>query len=315
MSITWYGTPNFSYGNNGRFYIFVHICEGWWDGSISTLQNPARQASAHYVISGSDVAQLVSENDSAWHCGNYWYNRRSLSIELCGTTANPPSTETLDTCAKLLADMSKRHLGGAKLVHGENIIYHREVYATSCPSTANVDYAVAQANKILGYGGEDYPSGWQQDGECRYWYANGRRHMADGLGEDRRRLVLLRRKRVHARGLAFRRRQVVLPQRPARRNLRRHGDGLARDLGQVVLLHALGAMATGWQLVNGAYYYMGEDGEMVKGWQLVDGKWYWLKEDGSMSNDEVLRIDGTFYGFDETARCSGTRSPRSYDTL
>ena len=61
MSVTWYGTPNFSYGNNGRFYIFVHICEGWWDGSISTLQNPARQASAHYVISGSDVAQLVSE--------------------------------------------------------------------------------------------------------------------------------------------------------------------------------------------------------------------------------------------------------------
>ena len=146
MSITWYGTPNFSYGNNGRLYIFVHICEGWWDGSISTLQNPARQASAHYVISGSDVAQLVSENDTAWHCGNYWYNRRSLSIELCGTTANPPSTETLDTCARLLADMSKRHLGGEKLVHGENIIYHREVYATSCPSTANIDYAVAQAN-------------------------------------------------------------------------------------------------------------------------------------------------------------------------
>lgn len=97
MSLTWYGTPNFSYGNNGRFYIFVHICEGWWDGSIATLQNPDRQASAHYVISGSDIAQLVSENDTAWHCGNYWYNRRSLGIELCGTTANPPSTEALDT--------------------------------------------------------------------------------------------------------------------------------------------------------------------------------------------------------------------------
>ena len=66
-----------------------------------------------------------------------------------------------------------------------------------------------------------------------------------------------------------------------------------------------GAMATGWQLVDGAYYYMGEDGEMVKGWQLVDGKWYWLKEDGSMSNDEVLRINDKFYGFDETGKMLG----------
>lgn len=305
MSITWYGTPNFSYGNNGRLYIFVHICEGWWDGSISTLQNPARQASAHYVISGSDVAQLVSENDTAWHCGNYWYNRRSLSIELCGTTANPPSTETLDTCARLLADMSKRHLGGEKLVHGENIIYHREVYATSCPSTANVDYAVAQANKILGYGGEDYPSGWQQDGECRYWYANGdgtwptgwakiggawyffdeSGYMRAGWLSDGGKWYFLNDQHDGTFGAMV--------------------TGWREISGKWYYFTPSGAMATGWQLVNGAYYYMGEDGEMVKGWQLVDGKWYWLKEDGSMSNDEVLRIDGTFYGFDETGKMLG----------
>ena len=60
MSLTWYGTQNYTPGNDGRLYIFPHICEGWWDGSISTLQNPARQASAHYVVSGGCTTSFRS---------------------------------------------------------------------------------------------------------------------------------------------------------------------------------------------------------------------------------------------------------------
>lgn len=305
MSLTWYGTQNYTPGHDGRLYIFPHICEGWWDGSIATLQNPARQASAHYVVSGSDVAQLVSENDTAWHCGNWWYNRRSIGIELCGTTANPPSRETLDKAAELMADISRRWFGGAKLEHGGNVMLHREVYSTSCPGPTDIGYLLDKANAILGYGGTDWPSGWQRADECRYWYANGdgtwptgwakigdawyffdeSGYMRAGWLSDGGKWYFLNDQHDGTFGAMV--------------------TGWREISGKWYYFTPSGAMATGWQLVNGAYYYMDENGEMVKGWQLVDGEWYWLKEDGSMSNDEVLQIDGTFYGFDETGKMLG----------
>lgn len=157
MNLYWAGSPNYSNGYIDRSYIFPHITEGGFAGSVATLQNPTRQASAHYVVDGDDVAQLVSENNTAWHCGSSWYNKRSLSIELVGTTANPPSKETLNTAAELMADMSRRWFNGARLVLGKegNVMLHKWVYDTTCPSTTDIDYLLLKANNILGYGEED----------------------------------------------------------------------------------------------------------------------------------------------------------------
>lgn len=152
-NVEWRGTSNYSKGNSGRLYLFPHICEGWYEGSISTLQNPSRQASAHYVINETQVAQLVKEEDTAWHCGNRWYNWRSISYELCGTTANPPTRTTLDTCAAMMADASRRYFGGAKLELGKNVMLHKMVSNTSCPATTDINYLIAKANEILGQGG------------------------------------------------------------------------------------------------------------------------------------------------------------------
>lgn len=153
MNLWWEGTPNYTSGYINRSYIFPHITEGSFRGSIATLQNPSRQASAHYVVDGDDVAQLVSEDDTAWHCGNSWYNKRSLSIELVGTTDNPPNRDTLATAAELMADMSRRYFGGKRLVLGKdgNVMLHKWVYDTSCPSTTDIDYLLDKANAILGY--------------------------------------------------------------------------------------------------------------------------------------------------------------------
>ena len=157
MSYEWRGTSNYTKGNQGRKWIFPHICEGWYEGSIATLQNPSRQASAHYVVEGSKVAQLVKEANTAWHCGNWYYNCRSLSIEMAGTTANPPTRETLNTAAELMADMSRYWFGGAKLVLGKdgNVMLHKWVSSTSCPSTADIDYLLEKANSLLGYNQEE----------------------------------------------------------------------------------------------------------------------------------------------------------------
>lgn len=155
-NVYWEGTPNYTSGNFGIEALFPHWTCGGFDGSVSTLQNPDRQASAHYVIEGSRVAQLVSEDDSAWHCHNYYYNMRAISYELVGWPGNPPSYDTLDTCARMMAEASKRYFGGAKLVLGENVMLHQWVYATSCPGETDVEWLVDKANQYLGgYGGSE----------------------------------------------------------------------------------------------------------------------------------------------------------------
>ena len=158
MGADWVGSPNYNRGNSGRLYLFPHWTCGGFAGSVSTLQNPSRQASAHYVIEGSEVAQLVSEDDTAWHCGNSWYNWRSISYELVGWPGNPPSRETLDTCAAMMADASRRYFGGAELVLGGNVMLHKMVSATSCPGETDIGYLVAKANELLGQGGAPEPA-------------------------------------------------------------------------------------------------------------------------------------------------------------
>lgn len=148
-NVYWAGTPNYTPGNSGVQYLFPHWTCGGFDGSVSTLQNPDRQASAHYVIEGDRVAQLVSESDSAWHCGNHHYNMRSVSYELVGWAGNPPSYETLDTCARMMARASEDHFGGAPLVLGENVMLHKWVKDTDCPGETDVDWLVERANHYL----------------------------------------------------------------------------------------------------------------------------------------------------------------------
>ena len=150
MNLYWAGSPNYTEGNNGILWLFPHWTAGGFEGSVSTLQNPERQASAHYVIEGDTVAQLVDEANSTWHCGNHYYNMRAISYELVGWTGNPPSYATLDTCAELMAQASRDYFGGAKLEHGVNVKLHREVYPTSCPGETDIEYLINKANELLG---------------------------------------------------------------------------------------------------------------------------------------------------------------------
>ena len=183
-NVYWAGTPNYTEGNYGIEALFPHWTEGGFDGSVATLQNPARQASAHYVIEGSRVAQLVSERDSAWHCGNYYYNMRAISYELVGWTGNPPSYDTLDTCARMMAQASRDYFGGAKLVLGENVMLHKWVYSTNCPGETDIDWLVNRANQYLGEGGGDLRPVSNEGGEVyRLYNPNGFHHYATSASE------------------------------------------------------------------------------------------------------------------------------------
>lgn len=53
----------------------------------------------------------------------------------------------------------------------------------------------------------------------------------------------------------------------------------------------------GWRLIDGQWYYFGQDGYMKTGWiQDSNGKWYYLNSDGSMVNNTT--IDGYELGAD-----------------
>lgn len=63
--------------------VIIHTTEGSYSSAINWFQNPAAQASAHYVIRSSDgqTTQCVSHLNIAWHAGNWEYNQTSIGIE------------------------------------------------------------------------------------------------------------------------------------------------------------------------------------------------------------------------------------------
>ena len=58
--------------------IFVHHMAG--NLTVQQCGNVFRsaQASAHYGVNGKNVGCYVDEKDTAWHCGNFKYNQRSI---------------------------------------------------------------------------------------------------------------------------------------------------------------------------------------------------------------------------------------------
>ncbi|MCC7534584.1 MAG: VCBS repeat-containing protein, partial [Deltaproteobacteria bacterium] len=62
-------------------YVIIHTCEGGFAGCLSTVRSCGGSVvSSHYVVSyGGDIAQVVEENDVAWHVG--CLNGSSIGIE------------------------------------------------------------------------------------------------------------------------------------------------------------------------------------------------------------------------------------------
>ena len=54
-------------------------------------------------------------------------------------------------------------------------------------------------------------------------------------------------------------------------------------------------MKTGWQQIDGQWYYLDQTGAMQIGWlKSDDGKWYFLYPNGAMAVNTV--IDGRTFG-------------------
>src|SRR5437870_11756667 len=149
MAIQWRGpvpASNYSVGRDGnRVELIVdHWTVVMFEGAIRRFQNPASILSAHYVI-GSDgrVAQLVSEDDTAYHAGVFAVNQRSIGIEHEAGPAMPPSDALYAASARLHADIASRY--SLALAVGTTVLPHHAIVPTECPGTLDLDRIVRDA--------------------------------------------------------------------------------------------------------------------------------------------------------------------------
>ena len=92
------------------------------DNIINWFKNTLSNVSAHFVVSGERVTQMVSLDDTAWHAGNWDWNCKSIGIEM-----RPEKDEaTQKTVAELIAQIWT-HYGKLPLYE------HREIVPTGCP--------------------------------------------------------------------------------------------------------------------------------------------------------------------------------------
>lgn len=93
--------------------IIIHVTQGSWSGAINWFRNKDALVSAHYVIRSSDgkIAQCVSDEDIAYHAGNWSYNKRTIGIEHEGYVDDPKwfTTEMFRSSAWLAAYLCHRY--------------------------------------------------------------------------------------------------------------------------------------------------------------------------------------------------------------
>lgn len=128
----------------------IHIMEGTLAGTTSHFRNPASKVSSHYAV-GRDgqIVRFVREQDTAWTNGNvqkpdrsiplidYWVrqginpNRATVTIELEGYTRDDPTPEQLQSTARLVADIHRRH---GLAINSNTVLGHYEIDSVDRPN-------------------------------------------------------------------------------------------------------------------------------------------------------------------------------------
>lgn len=143
---------NYMAGRDGSSIkrVVVHDMEGYYAGAISWFKNAASNVSAHYCIRSSDgeITQMVREQDTAYHAGNWTYNKESIGIEHEGFKSDPGRWYTdvmYRRSAQLTAAITKRY---GIAVDRKNLIGHSEVPP---PNTHTDPGPGWDWNKYIGY--------------------------------------------------------------------------------------------------------------------------------------------------------------------
>jgi N-acetyl-anhydromuramyl-L-alanine amidase AmpD len=149
MHIKWVGAHpnNYGAGRDGKTIkkVVMHWIVGTLASADASFANPNRRASAHYGVGPDEIHQYVKEEDTAWHAGNLDVNKESIGIEHQGGPDLPIDPRTILNSAELLAGICKRYNIPLDRNH---IKLHREIKATQCPGTLDVDEIIDVAKEI-----------------------------------------------------------------------------------------------------------------------------------------------------------------------
>lgn len=137
--------------------VLHHAATTSLSGDINTLRGTNGAPTANYVVSGKELVSMVPEGSSPWTNGRWTSNLYSVTFEMIngsGSSATgwfPPSEETMETTAWVMARAAQRWNIELPLEHGVNVFGHKEVskVATACPGALDIKKVVARANEII----------------------------------------------------------------------------------------------------------------------------------------------------------------------
>ena len=151
MGIEWRGPipeGNYTVGREGNTIDLIvdHWTVVMFEGAIRRFKDPNSRLSAHYVI-GQDgrIAQLVSEDDTAYHAGRYEVNLRSIGIEHEASPMMAPTEALYAASARLHLEIANRY--GLALEVGNTVLPHRAIVPTECPGTLDLERIVREATE------------------------------------------------------------------------------------------------------------------------------------------------------------------------
>jgi len=151
VGIQWRGPvpqSNYTVGREGNTVQLIvdHWTVVMFEGAIRRFKDPVSILSAHYVV-GQDgrIAQLVSEDDTAYHAGKYEVNLRSVGVEHEAGPAMPPTDALYAASAQLHREIADRH--GLALEVGTTVVPHHAIVPTECPGTLDLDRIVREASE------------------------------------------------------------------------------------------------------------------------------------------------------------------------
>jgi len=151
VGIEWRGPvpqSNYTVGREGNTVQLIvdHWTVVMFEGAIRRFKDPASILSAHYVV-GQDgrIAQLVSEDDTAYHAGKYEVNLRSIGIEHEAGPAIAPTDTLYAASARLHREIADRHRLALEV--GTTVLPHHAIVPTECPGTLDLDRIVREASE------------------------------------------------------------------------------------------------------------------------------------------------------------------------
>lgn len=144
-------------------YVVIHDTEGGWDGSVATLQNDPGKSVQYIIGQDGRVGQFMTEADTAYHAGNFYYNQRSVGIEHVGYSTKPYPTKQYDASGKLvrhLADKYKVAKDRAHIIGHDQIPNGTRISSSAAPCATSPKACAANVS----YGGANHhtdPGVWE----------------------------------------------------------------------------------------------------------------------------------------------------------